>query len=89
MCDEKSYMYTALSAIPALTVYKPSVNFMLLKINTPNKTVEQLQEYLGDSNIFIRSCANYEGLDEQWFRVAIKTRESNEILVKKLQLFFS
>lgn len=89
VCDEKSYMYTALSAIPALTVYKPSVNFMLLKINTPNKTVEQLQEYLGDSNIFIRSCANYEGLDEQWFRVAIKTRESNEILVKKLQLFFS
>lgn len=38
----------------------------------------------GDS-VLIRSCANYEGLSDEYFRVAIRSREFNQRLATKLQ----
>lgn len=46
----------------------------------------QLQEKLlaNKPPILIRSCANYPGLDEHYFRIAVKDREANDILAEAL-----
>jgi histidinol-phosphate/aromatic aminotransferase/cobyric acid decarboxylase-like protein len=38
------------------------------------------------SNILIRNCSNFVGLDENYFRVAVKTREDNQKLLNALEL---
>jgi threonine-phosphate decarboxylase len=38
------------------------------------------------SNILIRDCSNFVGLDENYFRVAVKTREENRKLLSALKL---
>ena len=35
-------------------------------------------------HILIRQCGNYEGLDETYFRVAVRTEKENQILVEAL-----
>ena len=36
-------------------------------------------------HILIRQCGNYEGLDETYFRVAVRTEEENRILIEALR----
>lgn len=37
-----------------------------------------------DRGISIRDCGNYEGLGEGFYRIAVRTREENEKLLKTL-----
>ncbi|EHL2680571.1 threonine-phosphate decarboxylase, partial [Listeria monocytogenes] len=39
--------------------------------------------------IFIRSCANYRGLTENYYRVAVKSRADNSQLLTALEVIFS
>ena len=48
-------------------------------------TAEELQEVLMPYHILIRKCGNYEGLDETYFRVAVRTEEENRILIEALR----
>jgi threonine-phosphate decarboxylase len=44
----------------------------------------ELQNELLREGIYIRTCNDFVGLGEQYFRFAIKNRENNEILMKSL-----
>jgi len=37
------------------------------------------------NNILIRNCSNFKGLDETYFRVAVKTRKQNQKLLDALK----
>lgn len=37
------------------------------------------------SGILLRSCANFDGLDDTWFRIAVRTQEENRILIRTLE----
>lgn len=75
--DEQKFMYQSLSAIEGITVYPPSANFMLLHIEKDGITADSINEVLKKHNMIVRNCDNYEGLDNQWIRLAIKDHESN------------
>lgn len=81
---EKEYLYNELKEIKDLKVYKPSVNFILLK--TLNKI--NLKNELLRNNILIRSCNNYEGLNEDYYRVAVRTHKENALLVSSIRNIF-
>jgi len=70
--------------INELKVYKPSVNFILLKTSIKINFKEELLK----SNILIRSCSNYEGLDNSYYRIAVRTHEENSKLVKNIRKIF-
>ena len=38
----------------------------------------------GRRAILIRSCANYEGLGEGWFRIAVKSAEENAAFIEQI-----
>ncbi len=46
----------------------------------------ELHEELLEHGIMIRDCSDYPGLSEGWYRVAVRTREENEILLTHLPL---
>ncbi len=60
-------------------IYKSDGNFLLLRGE------EGLKSKLLDKGILIRSCENFRGLTKYHYRVAVKTRRENDILLKALR----
>lgn len=81
---EREKLSAALAALDFIKVLPGSVNFILCQLIGKFETAEKLQEALMPHHIFIRQCGNYEGLDETYFRVAVRTEEENQVLIKAL-----
>ncbi len=73
-----------LARIPGFKVFPSTVNYLLLRIDQPSWSAPRLAEELLRRRIAIRVCDNYEGLDERFFRVAVRTREENERLCQAI-----
>ncbi|EAE6663036.1 threonine-phosphate decarboxylase CobD [Listeria monocytogenes] len=82
---EREFLYTGLCEFPELTVFEPSVNYIFFHLEKPL----DLRKELLLKGIFIRSCANYRGLTENYYRVAVKSREDNCQLLTALEVIFS
>lgn len=83
---EKTFLYDGLSRINGIRPFRPSVNFILVKIHNAEITSSQIQDFLIKDKIIIRDCSNFIGLSEKYFRVAVKTREENQKLLSALKL---
>lgn len=81
--DEKKYMYHELNKIKDLKVYKTDTNFILLKSLGSN--AKKLREKMLEKGILIRDASNFKYLDERFIRLAIKDRENNDFVIKKLK----
>lgn len=76
--EEGNRLYNHLEEMKGLKVYKPSVNYILFKSNRNISWKKELLKY----NILIRHCENYVGLDEKFFRVAVKSKKQNNLLIE-------
>ncbi len=83
---EKSFLYEGLAKINGVRPFQPTVNFVLARIENEGMTLSEIQRLLLQNNILIRNCSNFVGLDERYFRVAVKTREDNMKLLSSLKL---
>lgn len=81
--DERARMEAAFRRMPGLRVYDGTVNFFLLQL-TGGMTGADLSERLRPYHLKIRRCANYEGLDDTFFRAAVRKWEENEQLLSAL-----
>lgn len=82
---ERDFLYTALQTLPDVTVYAPSVNFILLRLASTWGTAAVVQQKLEAAQILIRNCQDYPGLTPQDIRVAVRTRHENELLLRALR----
>lgn len=78
---EQTWLYDQLKQIPHLNVEKPTVNYIFFECLLE----KDLYHELLDQRIIIRRCANYTGLNNRHYRVAIKARKDNECLIKALK----
>ncbi len=62
-----------------LQYWESEVNYLFFK------GPADLKEKLLKKSILIRSCSNYRGLGEGYFRIAVRTHEENEQLLKALE----
>ncbi|MDW7669633.1 MAG: threonine-phosphate decarboxylase CobD [Bacillota bacterium] len=62
-------------------VYDSKANYILFRINKSLK----LKELLEENYILIRSCSNYKGLNDKFYRIAVKNKKDNDILIDKLK----
>lgn len=85
LSEEREFLYEGLTGFPELTVYRPSVNYIFFRLE---KSLDLRKELLL-KGIFIRSCANYRGLSENYYRVAVKSRDDNCQLLSELEVIFS
>ncbi len=81
---ERPYFIEALKQLGMIDqVYPSKANFILVKLK--NLTDNQLYDQLLKKGILIRRCSNYEGLDENYVRFAIKSRQDNKRLLESLK----
>ncbi len=70
---EKKFRELNIGFIPS------DANFILMY--TEKDLFEEMRKY----RILIRDCGNYRGLQKGWYRVAVRTRQENMLLIKALQ----
>jgi len=80
LLSENKRLESALSDFEWLKVYPSYANYLFLQIE---KDVDLKTELL-NSGIMIRTCHNYDGMGEGYYRVAVKDAKSNDKLINAL-----
>lgn len=78
--NEREYLYAELLKFNSIKVFKPCANFIFFKLKDKIDLFSEFLQY----NILIRSCNNYNGIDDAYYRIAIRTHEDNVKLIKEL-----
>jgi threonine-phosphate decarboxylase len=85
IAQERAFLFDRLAALPGLTPFPSAVNYLLVKLNHPGATAANLREQMLAHRIAIRDASNFRGLDERFFRIAVRGREENVRLLKALE----
>ncbi len=75
---EKKFMSENLRLM-GIEVYESDANFFLVRAG------RRLGKRLLDNGILVRDCSNFKGLDDNYFRIALKDRVSNGILLRMIK----
>lgn len=75
---EREWMYLQLQSMGLLTVHGEA-NFLLFQCSRP------LETPLCERGILLRRCGDFAGLDESWYRAAVRTHEDNVRLLAALR----
>lgn len=77
---EKDRVSDALRSIGGIDVWKSSTHFFLCQLRMGRASA--LKDFLASEyGILIRDCANFEGLDERFFRIAVQLPSENDELI--------
>lgn len=78
--SEHQFMRSKLNEVDQITVFESSANFILfrLDIGSPHKFMSSIIK----GGAYIRPCEDFEGLDQRYFRIALRNREDNIKLLK-------
>lgn len=78
-------LLSELRRYPVLTVLGGDANFVLVRLDTQQLNAHALKVRLLNEGIAVRVCSNFAGLDQRYFRVAVRTPFENRRLGKALQ----
>jgi threonine-phosphate decarboxylase len=79
---EKHFISLNLAKSKKFACYNSSTNFLLVKTKIKSKL---LQKKLLKKKILIRDCSTFRGLNQDYIRIAVKTRKENMKLLKALE----
>lgn len=79
IAESRESLASALSAL-GMQVFPSEVNYLLFI-----SPMQNLREELMQRGILIRSCANYRGLGTQYFRIAVKSPEDNQVFIQNVK----
>lgn len=77
---ERQWLYKKLEAL-GIAYIKSYANYILIRVPGEEKLYEKLLHY----GIMIRRCENYVNLDNDYYRIAVNSREKNECLIRALE----
>ena len=80
--NESQYLRNSISKIDGFECHDAAANFILIKTKQKSKTI---QKKLLKKKILIRDCSSFRGLNNNYIRIAVKTRKKNKKLVKALE----
>ena len=75
IAEERSFLTEALQAL-SVEVFPSDANFLLFRAR------KGLFRDMQEAHFLIRSCANFEGLDETFYRIAVRPHDENERLIE-------
>ena len=79
---ESNYLKHNISKLENFDCYDSVTNFILIKSKLRSS---KLKQKLLKKKILIRDCSNFRGLNNNYIRVAVKTRKENQRLVHALE----
>lgn len=80
---EREYLKGRLKSM-GFAVYDSDANFLLFR-DRAEREERQLYESLRKRGILIRCCDDYQELDGRYYRICVKQREENDLLLKYMQ----
>ncbi len=80
---EHEALARGLAELPGLSPFPSAANYLLVEMRNGLSAAE-LRSRLLEKRILIRDCANFQGLDGRFFRVAVRTTEENRRLLAAL-----
>ncbi len=86
--ERRERLTNALESIPGVTVYPAAANFLLARIDRSDMAAPALAEKTLGHGIAIRVCGNFHGLDDRFFRIAVRTETENDLLLESLRKSF-
>lgn len=66
-------------------VYPGRANYLLLRLPPDQKSAHVWEELIVHHGIVVRNCENFQGLDDRFLRVAVRSSEDNSRLVLALK----
>lgn len=83
---EREYLKSELSSL-GFQVFDSMANYIFFRDLRPEALVKEklLYKQLLDRNVLIRSCSNYKGLDDTYYRICVKQRKENETFLSILK----
>jgi adenosylcobyric acid synthase len=81
-------LVAALEEVDGLYVYPGEANFLFIRIEGSQHSASDLYRHLLKEGIIIRLCKSYSGLDDRFFRIAVRTEKENEQLIRGIRSFF-
>jgi L-threonine-O-3-phosphate decarboxylase len=81
----RSELTERLAQTGGVRVFPGEANFLLARLERPGVDARELRRRLLARGVAIRACDNFEGLDERYFRVAVRSGGENERLAAALR----
>ncbi len=81
----RGFLFRELQSLPGLIPYPSQGNFLLVRVDRKDVNAPILARLLLRDGIGIRVCGNYDGLDDRFFRVAVRSEEENSRLCRSLE----
>ncbi len=85
---EKDFIYKGLGSIKGVRIFDSAANFFMVKITDTSLTAPELKSIFFKKGILIRDLSAFRGLGPDYFRIAIKKRRENEMLIRALKRVF-
>jgi len=84
--EQRLRLFSGLNALSGIRVFPSQSNFFLFQLSDPCfEKAHQLYINLMKGGVLIRNCGNFSGLDNSYFRVAVRTERENQILITRLK----
>ncbi len=77
-----------LRAIPHFKTYPSYGNFVLIELPETHKANDLTVAMLNRYGIYVRNCSDKKGLEGNFVRIASRTRQENDLIVKSLHEIF-
>jgi threonine-phosphate decarboxylase len=81
---ERTYLKKELRAL-GFKVYDSHANYIFFQVMPEKEEPLSLEKWLYKKGILIRNCANYKGLTQGYYRIAVRTKIENETLIKQIK----
>lgn len=82
--EESNEFYRRLSQFSEIKVFPSSANFFLVKLNDMENR-ERFWNFIKSQGIYMREMNDIEGLNNCYFRIALKDQRQNVFLIKKFK----
>ena len=84
--QEREHLIQGLRSIPGLIPYPSAANYLLVQLHPSlNLTAAELREKLILQGILIRDCNSFHHIGPYFFRIAVRSRKENNLLLKALR----
>ncbi len=83
LLKELDFLYRNLGRIKGIKPFASRTHYLLVKIEN-GFSAAKIQKELLKRNLLVRDCTSFRGLNEKFFRAAVKTRRENRTLIREL-----
>lgn len=81
---ERNLVYKALATGKTIKLYKPSANFILVRLLSDKVTAADVVDYCQSRGLYIRSCADMRGLSNKYIRFCFMNPKQDDLLVNTI-----